>query len=782
MVSTRLRIGTESNFGIFDNIPIELIYQISDIRTPTDKKATQSKTVVIPASQEANILFENLFEVNVELLTFNPSLKTNVTYYVDELVALDGYLQLLKINLNESTGKVTYECSVVGELGSVFSDISGLYLTDINWANAYPSYSTHSLTTANVQSSWAAAAGAGAYVYPLIDWGVNNSNMSFISPQHLKGCFFAYDYVTRIFADQGYTFTSSFFSSSFFKKLIIPPNDIVTLDSTTINNNKFLAYVDATQFVTLTTTRPSVGILGTAASTTTILYPTETYDTGNIYNNGTSTFQVPLSNKYNFKASVSLNFKVFLAALDISANITGLTGNVNVYLNSSTNTVASATIPIANISFAASNSNNLTINMPNVDLVALETYTVSLTIGALVLNLAPDTGVGAYSTKVSIVDGSYSAELASNSVYEGSTVAAADLIPKNVKQYDFLKSIFKMFNLYAVIDKTNQNNYLIEPRISSISSFYKTASNALDWTDKHAEDSDTEIIPIGELNAVRYNFTYKDDGDFYNVDYKNNYNETYGTHKLDVTNDFIKGEQTTDVIFSPTPYAVNPNFAMVCATIIKKDNLQIAPIKPNIRILYYSGSVALPSTQWTLVRKVPSLATYTYTTFPHAGHTDNPYAPNLDLNWGFPKKVYYNFPNLQWTTKNLYNEYYSQYFGQITDKDSKIVITDFYLTPTDINQLDFRYPIKFNLDGNPAYYTINKITYNPQVSKVSRVELLKLADGEIFVEQTLPLSDNITGDSSNSQNRAANGNISGGNSIIIGENSTTLGGGNNYIA
>lgn len=781
MVNTRLRIGTESNFGIFDNIPVDITYQISDVRDPSEKKVSGSKTITIPASQEANTLFENLFEVNVALQTFNPALKTDVTYYVDELVVFDGYLQLLKVTLNETTGRVTYECNIIGELGNVFSDISGLYLTDLNWENEYPAYATHTLGYSSISGSWAAAAGAGAFVYPIIDWGLNNSNLSFIKPQHLRPCLFAWDIMDFIFSSQGYSWTSAFLDSAYFKKLIIPPNDAVTtLDATTLANNKFLAYADATQAETFTVTRPSSTILSVAATNFVVEYPTDTtpgYDTGGIYNNATYVFTVPTTNTYNLQANVAINLEMFKGASDISQFVVGgALGSVYASIYSGSNPVGSNSVQFTNVNWVASNSQNLVINMPNVPLVAGNIYTVKFGTQAGEFYMSPDQGAGAYSLVATITAGNFSAEFASNSVYEGSTVYANDILPKNIKQYDFVKSIFRMFNLYAVVDKSNPNNYIIEQRPS----FYKTYTSALDWTLKHDEASNTEIIPLGELNNIKYKWTYKDDGDFYNTDYKNNYSETYGVHEEVITNDFIKGEQVTDVIFSPTPYAVNPNFAMVAATIYKKDNLQIAPIKPNIRILYFSGAIALPNTQWTFVTQSGN---FVYTNYAHAGHTNNPYAPTLDINWGLPKKVYYNYPNLQWTTKNLYNEFYSQYFEQISDKGSKIVITDFYLTPSDIAQLDFRYPIFFRLKGNQAYYTINKIlSYNPQVSKTTRVELLKLSDKDAFTESTYAFNDSPGGDGSNSQNRAANGNVNTGGGINLGENSLISGGQANFIA
>jgi len=85
------------------------------------------------------------------------------------LVVFDGYLQLLKINLNETSGRVTYECNIIGELGNIFSDISGLYLTDLDWENQYPAYATHTLGYSAISGSWAVIGGSGAYALAISD-------------------------------------------------------------------------------------------------------------------------------------------------------------------------------------------------------------------------------------------------------------------------------------------------------------------------------------------------------------------------------------------------------------------------------------------------------------------------------------------------------------------------------------------------------------------------------------------------------------------------------------
>ena len=43
MANTRLRLGTDDNIGVFENIPASITYQIGDVRKPEDRKGTRSK-------------------------------------------------------------------------------------------------------------------------------------------------------------------------------------------------------------------------------------------------------------------------------------------------------------------------------------------------------------------------------------------------------------------------------------------------------------------------------------------------------------------------------------------------------------------------------------------------------------------------------------------------------------------------------------------------------------------------------------------------------------------
>jgi hypothetical protein len=76
------------------------------------------------------------------------------------------------------------------------------------------------------------------------------------------------------------------------------------------------------------------------------------------------------------------------------------------------------------------------------------------------------------------------------------------------------------------------------------------------------------------------------------------------------------------------------------------------------------------------------------TSYGYAGHVDDPFTPQFDLNFGVPKELYFILTSGV-LFRNLFNIYYSPYFADITDKDSRLVTAKMKFTPKDIFNLDF---------------------------------------------------------------------------------------------
>ena len=109
-----------------------------------------------------------------------------------------------------------------------------------------------------------------------------------------------------------------------------------------------------------------------------------------------------------------------------------------------------------------------------------------------------------------------------------------------------------------------------------------------------------------------------------------------------------------------------------------------------------------------------------YRSYPYLGHFDHPIYPSYDINFGQIVGAYY--PQYVNTNDNLYEMFYSNMLNEISDKDSRIVRANFYLTALDIANFKFNDKIYIN----NQYYKVNKIEgYDPTKERLTKVELIK---------------------------------------------------------
>ena len=393
----------------------------------------------------------------------------------------------------------------------------------------------------------------------------------------------------------------------------------------------------------------------------------------------------------------------------------------------------------------------------------------------------------------------------SEEIDEGMTVLINKCLPVGVKQLDLLKDVIKMFNLVFMIDKDDENNYIIEPFVDSSNpteSFYPmmgvasgsgTNYEVFDWTDKLDIGKKFEVLPMQELDFKTYTLKYKDDGDYLNTKDKEILGETFGTKEIEVDNDFINQAKTNELGFSATPNAYPNLYTATVPYIYSFDNGTVSKFKPNIRLLYYNDWVNGTNyvsgvgygtifKDWTLYGFTTSLYTAvftgngtsqpTYGYYPYAGHTDNPLTPTYDLNF---QTKYLDYPFLgTFTTNNLYNLYHKAFIDMVSDQNSKVVKAYFNLSAIDIKSFTFRSKVFIN----NTYYLVNKIVdFDPLSSQTTLVELIRM-----------PLYNGFTPEVYNPDNGpnlrqlSGNTNLGGSGNNNYGADSAVIGGSDNYIS
>ena len=656
---------------INDQISIQLTFAIDDIRNFASRETTFSKQIVLPGTGNNNTIFGHIAEMGSNNpyspgqpnigAAFNVAQTSRAELRLNGLLVLRGVFRLTGI-IKEGE-MLEYEGALFGELSGLMAEISNKKLEDLDFSEY-----DHAWTHTNISNSWDAAKGSG-YFYPLIDYGLYReteivANLGDYDMGTFRPAFYVKEYIDKMFAAAGYTYSSTFLNTDYFKSLIIPHNA-----KELTNNNPIALNRDADETFTASARTYQI-----------------TFNTGDL-----GLFTTSDSKTFTLGGSVAINANI-TAQIDIS--------NYNGFVNDARLQIRKGSTTLKEITIGAIGSHIVSIE--NVSISVGDTISIrfaDLTIGANIDytgNLLVIT-----TTPVSVPAQEYS------------NLYVNDSIPKGVFQKDFLASIIKMFNLYVYEDKENEKKLNIVPYIDFMS------STDIDWTYKVARDKSWQIVPMGNLNARIFEYKYKDDSDFYNESYRKKFNQNYADRQFDTGFQFSNDKQTTEIIFASSPLIQYGEYNKYMTPIYKKSNELSAEdrMDSNIRILF---SKKLSCDQYNIKH---SSGNHSKTSYGYAGHLDDPINPTQDLNFGAPNEVY--FTATTYPSNNLFNRFWSSYIAEIADKDSKLLMCHVYLKPLDIAQLDFSKAvfidgIRFRLNKVSDYDVTN--------NELVKVEFLKIID------------------------------------------------------
>ena len=293
-----------------------------------------------------------------------------------------------------------------------------------------------------------------------------------------------------------------------------------------------------------------------------------------------------------------------------------------------------------------------------------------------------------------------------------------------MKMRDFFINIIKMFNLMVSDNPNKPNDLIIEPR----DDFFNSKRKVNDWTLKLDYDQDVKQTPMSETDIKTYRFTYSEDDDYYNNLYDQQSDRIFGDYAVDFINDFSTTEKQLELDFAPTPVSDNIISPLVAPFFCDIDTGNaLKPIKVKPRILF-TKKLELAN-QFYVIRDTPNQTGIAFTDYLYAGMYDDPFDPEYSLEFGNSNVLYYN-TSLVNPNNNLINQFYLSTLNDITDVNAKLLEAYFHLTPSDINQFDFRDIILID----NSYWRVNTIIdYNPNaIDKLTKVVLYKLNYLDIF--------------------------------------------------
>jgi hypothetical protein len=717
----RIQLST-GYLDVKEGTSFPLNFSIGDIRDISKRTGNFSKTITLVGNSNNNNLLNHYYDVNIQAGTFNINQLTSCDVIQDGIpVMTNATLQLINIKKSQLTSAyeqmVEYEVLIKEDRGTFFTDISNKYLNNIDFSDL-----DHFVDADVVISTFDYSVTEGyKYVMPFnID---NQYQLNWFKP-----AIYAKTYFDRIFATAGYSYTWDGLAAANFDKLLIPYNgdqNIVDWNDYKVVGSKSPFTITANQTSTTNLTKLHVG---TNQLLTSFI---ETSDPQNLFNTSTGIYTTPQwvgngsGESYVYEATFTVDFDlnspiVQTTLVDIEYRVAfeifiGPNGN-NTKSYSSTILVPSGTVfnvgvtNIGNI-FEIITFNATTNGTGGIDVADSQQIRLTVTPNSAQF---PNEGRFTTTTAGSFASPSIVAQIditnltirpSDNIPLTSGVTTMNSFIPEKIKQSDFIKSIFMMYNLYATADPDNQNNLILISRDE-----YYDAGKAVDWTNKLMKDKEQSMIFIPELNNKKLRLTYKSDTDSPNTVYTGVTNEIYGQVEVTFDNEYVKGIDVKELIFSPTP--VQPTIFGAFLPLLNG-----AAPKTNIRILYDNGQV---TAQEVTIISGYDTQTSTGGAYPYISHfRGDPFNPLSDIN--FAECQYYYYQVNQNTNNNLYNSYWRRTVAQING--GKLLTAYFLLNEVDIQLMELN--DKIRIDN--SWWSINKIIdYNANDLVPTKVELISL--------------------------------------------------------
>lgn len=702
-----VKIQLETGYlDVKEGTAFPLNFGVADIRDVSKKSGAFSKTITLTGTDNNHNLLNHYYDVNIQAGTFNINTLTRCSVIQNGLPILEsGYLQLIAVNKIQTTAdyenEVEYEVLIKDESSDFYTKLGNKELTDLDFTDL-----NHEYRAINVINTYGNTQVDGyKYLVPFKD-----SNNYYL--QDMKPAIYAKTYFDRIFAQAGFSYTWDTLTAAHFDKLIIPFNGEKSL----VSNVDYEVDANTTFNISGGETTYAGDLVGW----------TETKDNFSLFAPTTGTYDVP----FNLQASENIAFEFTFTAdvyftnpLAYSMQYYGQTVQVvpvfSLNLNGSFYSLGFANSGIQLTNFSSTITpgvNNVGTITGTVTILASNVITTDLMTMKAGLAFPSNYGVWRQSpfnpitpitTEIDFTSLSVKILPSSDILGYGALIDMNKAVPDKVKQADYIKSIFTMYNLYVEQDTDIPNNLILMHRDD-----YYDSGAELDWTYKLAKDKDQSLNFLPELSAKKLILTYKQDSDDPNKKYFEATKEIYGQLEYIFDNQYVKGIDTKEIAFSPTPISksvFNAYLPMISGQ-----------PKVNIRILHDGG-----------VGTCDAYNVYNYgttgetgvTTYPILHHWDNPINPTFDILFAQPDYMFYEGYTI--TNNNLYNLYWRRTVNQINV--GKMLTAYFDLREDDIQSLKLN--SKIRIDN--SWWTINKIIdYDCNANNLTKVELMS-ADTEI---------------------------------------------------
>tara|TARA_R100001443_G_scaffold103718_1_gene112143 strand:- start:395 stop:3184 length:2790 start_codon:yes stop_codon:yes gene_type:complete len=733
---------------LYEEEEIPLTLSVDDFKNVAEKVQSYSKDFNLPATKRNNKIFGNIFEITRTVANpydFNPYAKTRAVLKQDGFMLFDGFLKL--IDIQEREGEISYNVNLYAQTIALADTLKNRTFDLMDFSELEHTYSKvaikaswylNGLPLTNPLPTGTYAGTAGTSVtdvlkYPFVDWsgqilianGATGNSATAGSPelttleQGFRPFIQVKYLIDRIFAEAGYTYTSTLFDTGKFKRLFMDFNwggdtmPSVIGETTYTATYKYgtgaPAFGTDTTFITL----PLIDSTSTGGQTNSHVPPDYNTSGADIYKIVATTDNQVYNIDYTWviyndasgtgnNDTIQLQWKHY----DSSTGVTTTKNYTQVYAPDGKKTPVTGRIQVA-----LDTGDKLWA-----EYAGSESYS----------DLEVDRYLGRTGATVTF-------NITSSLVTSGTI----NSLRGEINQWEFLKGIFTMFNLVTIQDDSDAANIIIKPYSevfinNTRGTTLKDRSINFDWTDK-VDLKDIQLTPLNDLKK-RTIFKYEEDDDDYifNMYKKSTRGHLYGSKVFSAEGlTLLEGDE--EVVASPFAATVSKPLgqsftALIVPTIYSKgDDGTTEPFDNLPRILYnHTGTAApidiaplsyyIPEQNGGGSENVDEFFTFSHLTdIPTVVSTPPVSTDTFDYNFG---EAQYIQPIGQTSTLNLFNTYWLPYYNQLYNPDTKTMTLKVNLTAGDIAEFEFSDLVMIK---NRAY-RVNRIDYKPK--DLSTVEFI----------------------------------------------------------
>ena len=694
IIDTTNNVEGDLDLTNFNDFPLAINKGIVNLDNLKERTGTFTKMFKVPNSKNNTNLLSNVDNINSRKDYRDCLNRKPCIILVNNNPVEHGFVQVVKA-FNDFKGGY-FELVFYGNNIDWVKDAAELNVNTITWTNNTEQYRQSTIDNLN-----ALTVSSTDIAYPYISRG-GNQLIDSASVEDFIPCIYLKSIITKCFSSIGYKIESSFIDEV--DTLVCDLNLKFQQSKIAIDNSRVRASMTIPTVVNVDPNTTKRIIFNND-----ITSPNE--DENNYYNPTTGIYTIPTTGTYLI--TVLLN--------DFNLT-TGDAGQLRLVKNGTSTTSIGTGDEVANeFIYSAGDIEH--------------TFQVTLVLNdELSFYVNPD---DVSDNLVSFASGTYFKIQLTSEIKKNDTFSISSMIPDDVKFLDILNDFTRMFNIYYWTDVKTKTVYF-EPR----DVFFNSKTTALDWSSKLDTSNGYEVDYVSSYKRT-VNFSYKKPSkDGYLKEWKDLNRREYGEYNHKLPDRFNEGTTNIKLDFFSATYAhkaleVTPTPREAFTTLKIWNEFKSSPETPDTRIIDYNPRIFFFKNGGQLSSDTYERAISKFST----SSTTIPYGI-FETYYNIEPQINLNFTNSlkkDGTTADigLFDRYYSKMFKNI--EEGGRIIAYFDLSPTDIQNLDFRELIYLDGDSSiKGYYLVEKvIDYNPLTSELTKVSLFKFEDlGSVSIDDT----------------------------------------------